>query len=153
MNSTPLFHAALKATLRLDAPVARVFPLLCPVREALWLPGWSAKILHSESGVAELGCVFRTHDADGRERIWTVSRHEPDPGLIQFVQFVPGTCVIRLEIVLEQAGSGCLAHWTYTVDGLEAGHEAFFAAYAQEPFLARMAGLQGHLAAYLATPR
>ena len=153
MNATPLFHASLKATLRLDAPPERVFPLLCPVREALWLPGWSAEILHSVSGVAELGCVFRTRDEGGRERIWTVSRHEPDPGLIQFVQFVPGFCVIRLDIVLERIPDGCLAHWTYTVDGLEPGHEDFFAGYAEAPFIARMAGLQGHMAAYLAAIR
>ena len=43
----------------------RVFPLLCPVQEALGLPGWSAQILHSDSGVAELGCVFRTRAERG----------------------------------------------------------------------------------------
>ena len=64
MNPIPLFHAVIKTTLRLGAHPDRVFPLLCPVQEALWLPGWCAEILHSESGVAELGCVFRTHDAD-----------------------------------------------------------------------------------------
>ena len=41
----------------------RVFPLLCPVREADWIPGWRYKLIYSESGVAELGCIFATEDA------------------------------------------------------------------------------------------
>lgn len=149
MNPHSRFHAALEASMRLPAPPARVFPLLCPVLEAQWLPGWSAEILHSESGVAELGCVFRTRDEDGRERVWTVSRHEA-PGIIQFVQFLAGLCVIRLDIALEPAEGGCLARWTYTVDGLGEAPDRFFDAYAEAPFRARMARLETLLAAHLA---
>lgn len=144
------FHATLEATLRLPAPPERVFPLLCPVQEAQWLPGWSAEILHSRSGVAELGCVFRTRDEDGRERIWTVSRHEPERGIIQFVQFLAGLCVIRLDIVLEPLEDGCSARWTYTVAGLGPGPERFFDAYGEAPFRIRMARLETLLAAHLA---
>ena len=31
----------------------RVFPLLCPVREAEWVPDWQYRLIYSESGVAE----------------------------------------------------------------------------------------------------
>ena len=41
----------------------KVFPLLCPVREADWIPGWQYELVYSESGVAELGCVFTTRHA------------------------------------------------------------------------------------------
>ncbi len=149
-HSNPLFHTVLDATITVPAPPAQVFPLLCPVREALWLPGWSAEILHSESGVAELGCVFRTRDEDGRERIWTVSRHEPEAGIIQFVQFVAGLCVIRLDIALEAVPGGCRARWTYTVAGLARGQDAWFADYRPAAFGARMERLEGLLAAHLA---
>ena len=145
----PLFHASLSATLRHPAPLDRVFPLLCPVQEALWLPGWSAEILHSVSGVAELGCVFRTHDEDGLERIWTVTRHEPRAGRIQFVQFLKDLCVIRLDLALEEAEGACASRWTYTVAALVPGREAFFSAYGEAPFRARMARLEALLATYL----
>lgn len=37
------------------------FPLLCPAREADWIPGWTAEILYSEAeGFVSPNCVFRT---------------------------------------------------------------------------------------------
>ena len=153
MHPASLFHAVLETTMPLQAPLERVFPLLCPVREALWIPGWSAEILHSASGVAELGCVFRTRDEEGRERVWTVSRYEPEPGRIQFVQFVAGLAVIRLDIALAPSAEGCTAHWTYTVMGLAGGHEGFFAHYQDAVFQAHMEHLRELLAAYLAGSR
>ena len=68
MEAVRLFHQVLRAEMALAAAPARVFPLLCPVREAEWLPGWHAEVLHSASGLAELGCVFRTRDEGGRDR-------------------------------------------------------------------------------------
>jgi hypothetical protein len=41
------------------APIA-VFPLLCPVREADWIDGWSPPLVVTNSGVAEPDCVFTT---------------------------------------------------------------------------------------------
>src|SRR2546427_12204443 len=43
-----------------DAPPEIVFPMLCPVREADWVPGWQYKMIYSKSGMAEAGCVFTT---------------------------------------------------------------------------------------------
>jgi hypothetical protein len=39
-----------------------VFRLACPVLEDEWLPGWRdlRELVYTESGFAELGCVFRT---------------------------------------------------------------------------------------------
>jgi hypothetical protein len=150
METRELFHRVLRAHMRLPAAPARVFPLLCPVREAEWLPGWQAEVLHSVSGVAELGCVFRTRDEDGRERVWTITRHDPAAGVVQFAQFLAGLCVIRLDIQLEPDGPGTLAHWTYTVAALEPGHPEFFEYYSEAGFQARMARLGGLLEAFLA---
>jgi hypothetical protein len=124
MVDTGLFNQELVAEMRLQAPPERVFPLLCPVRETDWLPGWQAEVLHSRSGVAELGCVFTTRDEDGRQRIWTVSRYEPGAGVIQFVQFLAGLAVIRLDIRVVPEGGGSRARWTYTVLGLDPGEVA-----------------------------
>jgi hypothetical protein len=150
MPTSPLFHAVLETSMLLQAPPERVFPLLCPVREAEWIPGWSADILHSASGVAELGCVFRTRDEEGRERIWTVSRYEPEAGKIQFVQFVAGLAVIRLDIALDPTPEGCRALWIYTVMGLTQGRDSFFSHYQEAPFQDHMGHLRELLAAHLA---
>src|SRR6266481_7636473 len=42
----------------LRAPPAKVFPLLCPVREAEWAEGWLPELVISSSGIAEGDCVF-----------------------------------------------------------------------------------------------
>jgi hypothetical protein len=149
MAENHLFHQVLRAEMRLPAAPERVFPLLCPVREAEWLPGWSAEVLHSVSGVAEPGCVFRTRDHDGRERIWTLTRHDPRAGVVQFAQFIAGLAVLRLDIELEGEGRGTRARWTYTVAALEPGHAEFFAAYAEAPFQERMRHLERCLAGFL----
>lgn len=148
MAEDKLFNRVLVAEMRLQAPPGRVFPLLCPVREAEWLPGWRAEVVHSRSGLAELGCVFTTRDEDGRERVWTVSRHEPEAGVIQFVQFLAGLAVIRLDIRVRPEGGGSRARWSYAVMGLAPGHGDFFAAYADAPFQARMERLRGLLDAF-----
>lgn len=55
-----------------------VFPLLCPVREYEWIPGWHCELVYTDSGIVEQGCVFATDFGDefGRE-IWVVSSYEP----------------------------------------------------------------------------
>ena len=80
-----------------SAPPEKVFPLLCPVRECEWIPNWRCEMLHSNSGVAEEDCVFRTNCSDTGPMTRVVSRYEP-PVLIEFACFtVPGV-VMRLKI-------------------------------------------------------
>jgi len=67
-----------------DAPPDRVFPLLCPVREADWVPGWQYKMIYSKSGVAEAGCVFTTANDDGTETTWLVTEYNPAAFRIAF---------------------------------------------------------------------
>ena len=43
----------------------QIFPLLCPVREADWIPGWETDWVISNSGVAEPGCMFQTSPRPG----------------------------------------------------------------------------------------
>jgi hypothetical protein len=43
-------------------PCEKVFQLACPIKEDNWLPGWRElkDLVYTDSGVAEVGCVFRT---------------------------------------------------------------------------------------------
>src|SRR5271167_3067103 len=59
-----------------DARPEEVFPLLCPVREADWVPQWQYRMIYSESGVAEQGCVFITPEEDGSESIWQCTEYQ-----------------------------------------------------------------------------
>src|SRR5580765_3650866 len=60
----------------LFATPAKVFPLLCPVREAEWASGWLPDLVISSSGVAERDCAFLTPD-EPAQAIWYVTRYEP----------------------------------------------------------------------------
>jgi len=89
----------------ISAPPEKVFPQLCPVREYDWIEGWQGKLVYSDSGVAELDCVFTTtsSDAIGPET-WTCSRYEP----LQRIDYVRMSAhtVIRLQLDLAAAGTG-----------------------------------------------
>jgi len=79
-------------------PPRDVFPLLCPVREHDWIPHWSGELIYSDSGVAELGCVFRTTASAGEET-WTVSRYQP-PVAIGFVRVLAGVWTVLMHLDL-----------------------------------------------------
>jgi hypothetical protein len=86
----------------IDAAPEAVFPLLCPVREKAWLPGWEARMIHSRSGRAELGAVFASPHAIG-ETVWVITRHEA-PQRIGFVRWQPDGVVVEIDIALEAEG-------------------------------------------------
>ena len=85
-KTTPWTYGLQNKSRRLLGPAAKVFPLLCPVREMDWAEGWEPEKVISESGVAERNCVFLTPDKDG-SAIWYITRHEPDTGFIEMLKF------------------------------------------------------------------
>lgn len=93
---------------RIDGPPSVVFPLLCPEREKEWIPGWEARMIHSQSGFAEPGAVFATPHADG-EALWVVVEHAPDR-LVRFVRVEPdGVLVdIRAEVTADGEQRSCV---------------------------------------------
>jgi len=105
------------------APPARVFPLLCPVREGEWLEGWREEVemIHSDSGVAEDGCVFRTRAAGRPETVWMITRHDPVRRVVEFARVTQGLVATRLRIRVEAAGAATSSvHVTYTLTPLAA---------------------------------
>lgn len=64
---------------QIKASPGAVFPLLCPVREYEWIEPWRCEMLHSDSGVAEKNCVFRTHvPGESSDDVWVISHYEPN---------------------------------------------------------------------------
>ena len=62
-----------------------IFPLLCPAREADWIPGWKTELIFTKSGYAEDKCVFRTDKSNSAgEGLWTFTGFK----LNEFIEFV-----------------------------------------------------------------
>jgi hypothetical protein len=96
-----------------------VFPLLCPVREGDWLEGWDCRVVYSDSGVAEAGCVFTTAHHGDTETVWYTTDHE-SPRRVRFVRVTPGFMTVEIEILLAplgRDGTQATIHYTYTALG------------------------------------
>lgn len=127
-----------------------IFPLLCPVREYDWIPQWHCDMLYSETGVAELGCVFATDFGDGYGReTWVVCQYAP-PGKIGFIR--TGTHrTTRYEIYLQQKGSATSLSWKQEITALDAQGNTLVGEHTEERFRALMIPLNRMLAHYLHT--
>ncbi len=112
-------------TQTLVAPPATVFPLLCPVRETEWVNGWDPKLVVTESGFVEKGCVFVMEDRPD-DSIWVVADWDPERFSVRFVKVTPGLAVGNIEIRLRVAEGGrTYADITYAYTALSSEGETF----------------------------
>jgi hypothetical protein len=132
------------------ASPALVFPLLCPVLEYKWLVHWRCDLIHSASGAAEEGCVFRTDSPQGGAMVWVVSRYEP-PARIEFTCFVNQMYVFRLKIVLAPAGAATRLDWTHRWFSLGPAGDAWIDGWSGTEHEKGMDFLRRALAHYLTT--
>ena len=84
----------------------KVFPLLCPVREADWIDGWNYELIFSVSGVAEKGCVFTTPAANGKKTAWYITTHDANLFHVAFVRVTPDEMVVAIDIQLTDNNDG-----------------------------------------------
>lgn len=126
------------------APLEKVFPLLCPVREYEWIPGWDCELLHSQSGVAEEDCVFRTDRTDTGPMTWVVSRYQP-PDRIEFTCFADSGVVMRLKIKLQGEDTLTRLHWERCWFATTPAGDTWIANYTDEAFATMMARVQASL--------
>jgi len=100
------------------ASAEQVFLLLCPTREADWIPGWDCELVFTEAGYAEEHCVFRTDETSvSGPGVWVMSHHEP-PCRLEIVRFLPAM-VVNLKVVLSQNPDGTTdGDWTIVLTGL-----------------------------------
>lgn len=143
------------------APPDKVFPLLCPVREADYLPGWQYRLVYSDSGIAELGCVFATPNTPASkteevrsvaETTWVVTEHDPAAFRIAFVWVNPGIAVAEIRIGLASAGDDATqATIRYRYTGLSEDGNRELAAYDKQWFETKMRGWERLMNHYLET--
>ena len=89
-----------------NASPDRVFPLLCPVREYEWIDGWDCRLIYSESGLVEEGCIFSTHFPDDGPTLWVTTLHDPVTRRVEFVRFTPELKVLRMQLRVDEGGAG-----------------------------------------------
>lgn len=147
MSFTAL-HRVAERTMQVDAPPSAVFPLLCPVREREWIPGWDAEVLHSTSGVAELGCVFVAKPGGKPGPVFVITRHDRDRA-VEFALF-HGHTAERLCITLTPSHGGTTLVWTRTYTALSPEGNAWIEANVPAVAEARLAMLEEELRRFLA---
>jgi hypothetical protein len=148
MDIQPPNRVAHSYVQKLVAAPARVFPLLCPVREADWIEGWAPRQVVSASGVAESDCVFTTAAGAG-EAIWYVTRHEPEAGFVEMLRITPGVTACRLRIALQATATGCDATVSYMHTSLGPAGDSVVADFTAEYYDAFMRDWEARLNHYL----
>ena len=134
-----------------QASPEKVFPLLCPVREADWVPGWRYRLIHSQSGIAELGCVFTTPNDDGSESTWLCTEYEPARFRIAYAWVTPGLVACHIQIQLEPAAGSTTCHIAYTYTGLSPAGNQEVDRFTVDWFRAKMEGWEKAINHYLRT--
>ncbi len=137
---------------KLQAAPAKVFPLLCPVREAEWAEGWMPDQVVSSSGVAERDCVFITPGQPG-PAIWYITRHEPENWFVEMLKITPGVTACRVSIQLAAEGAGCVADVTYSHTSLGPAGDDFVARFTADYFQRFMQAWEKELNHFLKTGR
>ena len=120
----------------INAPSDVIFPLLCPVREAEWFDGWEYEMIHSESGLAEEGCVFITPCDDEEDTVWVISLYDKARRKIDFTRFTPGSRICVLDIAVTPRGeTGSNVDISYNYTGVSAAGNTWIDNFTEEAFL------------------
>jgi hypothetical protein len=131
-----------------------VFPLLCPVREAEWVPGWKYRLLHSDSGFAEPGCVFTTPNDNGVDSVWICAQHDPQNFEVAYTWVWPQMIATRLTIRLTAAAASMTtANIRYEYTALSEAGDREVERFDRKWFESKMKGWEVAINHYLETGR
>ena len=137
-------------TQAIAATPGEVFPLLCPVREEDWAPGWRTRLVVSNTGLIEEDCIFVT-PGEPADAIWIVTDHDPETHRLRMYKIVPGVVVSRLEIALSEDGPGTKAAISYEHTALSEAGRAIVSGHTESSYRKFMKGWQAAINTYLKT--
>lgn len=89
----------------LARPAHEAFGLFTPEGERAWAAGWDPRYLHPRDGRTEAGMVFVTSHG-GEETVWTMTRHEPAAGIVEYVRTTPGNRTATVLVQCSPMGPG-----------------------------------------------
>jgi hypothetical protein len=100
-------------TQHLNAAPPAVFELLCPVRETEWVNDWRPKLVLTDSGFAEPGCVFVTPGIP-EDAVWLMTEYDREAHRLEIIKVIPGVVIGRITVSLAADGDdACTADITY----------------------------------------
>ena len=114
------FHAErMVRTHHFELPMAprEAFPLFTPEGERAWAAGWEPRYLHPTDGRTTQGMVFTTGHG-GEETLWTMTRHEPDCGVAEYLRVTPGSRMGSVRVQCAESGNGTRVTVTYALTAL-----------------------------------
>lgn len=133
----------------IEALPARMFALLCPEREKEWVPGWTAHMIHSASGLVENAAVFATPGTAG-DTLWYTVTHIPLQQ-VRFVRFQPEGVLVDIDIHVQSAGElRSQVDIRYTFTATSAQGAASVRSFTQEHWLEMMTEWQNDMNRWLA---
>jgi len=126
-----------------------VFPLLCPVKEADWIPGWEPNLVISSSGLMEKNCIFVELEGE-EEAIWVVPTYEHNRYLDMY-RILPGVSISQFSILLKEKGELTEANITYGHTSLGEQGDKVVDEFTEESFNAFMGHFETAINHYLLT--
>ena len=102
-----------------ELPLAprEAFDYFTPEGERAWAKGWEPRYLHPADGRATAGMVFTTGHG-GEETLWTMTRHEPEAGVVEYLRVTPGSRMGSVRVQCSQALGGTRVTVTYALTAL-----------------------------------
>ncbi|MDX2437050.1 MAG: hypothetical protein QNL88_08380 [Acidobacteriota bacterium] len=138
-------------TQHLCAPADEVFPLLCPVREMEWVKDWRPKLVVTESGVAEPGCIFVTPGIP-EDALWLITVHDPVEHRLEITKIIPGMVVGTITVAFSADGDeACTADINYAYTALSEHGKRAIGEFTDEHFQSFMKTWEAELNHFLRT--
>ncbi len=139
----------------LNAPPETVFPLLCPVLELKWAPGWMPEMVISQSGVVEQDCMFITPPempSEPQNSIWIVSKYNPSNWSLEMYKVAPEHTISKLEISLEnESDNSTRADISYEITAIGVAGDRFMEEFTEDWYEAFMVDWEKAMNHYLNT--
>ncbi|UNC91335.1 hypothetical protein [Candidatus Contubernalis alkaliaceticus] len=130
-----------------------VFPLLCPVRELEWIPGWEYEMIYSNSGLIEEGCIFTT-DEYVEGTVWYVAEYDQANHKILFIQYANDLMIVRFAVALNKDEDGnTKARVDYTFTALTEKGSEYIDSISEDEFTFEVESMEELLNHYIKTGR
>jgi hypothetical protein len=135
----------------LEAAPDRVLPLLTPLGERAWAPGWEPEMRWEPPGGGG-GTLFVTRHPGHPETLWLLDTWEPAAGHVHYVHVTPGSDVTEIDIRLRPDGRDrTIAAVRYTWTALGEPGQALVRSKTPEAYRRFMQDWERELNHYLAT--
>lgn len=109
-----------------------IFPMLCPVLEEKWIPGWEYKLIHSKSGFNETGCIFQ-EDFSGTHYFeepvtatWLTILHDRTAGKVKFIIYYENRALAETSVGIDGTDEGfSCVRWNKVLTLIDPATERF----------------------------